>query len=53
MVPEAAIEKINSKQEMHRLVRKIKKCDDTRFRYGHIKYTWDLELRLVRICGVV
>ena len=41
MVSPNAIDKINTGKEKFSLVRKIRECDGTRFRYDHKSYTWD------------
>jgi hypothetical protein len=45
MVSEKDIQKINSGKEKFKLIRKIRKCDETRLRYDHKSFIWDLELR--------
>jgi len=43
-VSDRDIELINTGVEKYRLIRTIKKCDETRVQYDHKNYTWDLEV---------
>ena len=38
------IELINTEVEKFKWIRTIRKCDETRVRYDHKKYAWDLEV---------
>jgi len=44
IVSDRDIEQINSGVKKFKIIRTIRKCDETRLRYDHKSYTWDLEI---------
>jgi len=41
------IEKINSGPKKYKIIRTVRKCDETRLQYDHKSFTWDLEIKPV------
>ena len=44
IVSDRDIEQINSGVKKFKIIRTIRKCDDTRLQYDHKSYAWDLEI---------
>ena len=47
IISDRDIEEINSGVKKYKIIRTIRKCNETRLRYDHKSYTWDLEIRPV------
>ena len=47
VVSNQEIDQINSGMKKYKIIRVIKKCSETRLRYDHKSYTWDLEIKPV------
>jgi len=44
IISDLDIEQINTGTKKYKIIRTIRKCDETRLRYDHKSYTWDLEI---------
>ena len=47
VISDQDIDKINSGMKKYKIIRVIKKCSETRLRYDHKSYKWDLEIKPV------
>jgi len=44
IISDKDIEDVNMGTKKYKIIRTIRKCDETRLRYDHKSYTWDLEI---------
>ena len=44
IISDRDIEEINSGVKKYKIIRTIRKCNETRLRYDHKSYIWDLEI---------
>ena len=44
VISDKDIEEVNSGIKKYKIIRTIRQCDETRLRYDHKSYTWDLEI---------
>ena len=44
VISDKDIAEVNLRIRKYKIIRTIKKCDETRLRYDHKSYTWDLEI---------